>query len=271
MKKTSNGKIKLKDIKHVENSRMRGTDDVSDLMEDIEQRGLLENIGIRKKDNALIFGNRRVKAFEKLGYIEIPCDFFEDVSDDELLITNLAENIKRRQIGSIEIGRICSMLKDRGMTRSEMAVKLGLPINRIESATRAFQVVVGTPFEQLIVFKELGRNRKGIPEKLIWIIQQNFARSRRILSKDDWNILLSAAEKGEFSLIDVRVLKTIFAFDPKISMVKALEILKFSKVVRLETHFNAKILLQEMKKAKCSSEVEFLRHIIKSYNTDLLF
>ena len=67
MKKIKSGKILLKNIKHIENSRLRDLNEVSDLMQDIEQRGLLQPIAIRMSDNALIFGNRRVKAYEKLG------------------------------------------------------------------------------------------------------------------------------------------------------------------------------------------------------------
>src|SRR3990167_2869964 len=126
MKKVKSEKIKLKDIKHLENSRLRDKDDVSDLMHDIEQRGLLENIGVRLNDNALIFGNRRVKACEKLGYEDILCDYYDDVSDEELLITNLAENLKRRDIGGIEIGRICKLLMQNGMLTTEIAEKLGI-------------------------------------------------------------------------------------------------------------------------------------------------
>ena len=96
MRKIKTGKIKLKDIKHVENSRMREKSDVGDLMHDIEQRGLMQNVGIRISDNALIFGNRRVAAYTKWGYDEVECIFFDDVNDDELLIANLAENLKRK-------------------------------------------------------------------------------------------------------------------------------------------------------------------------------
>ena len=140
MKKISSGKILLKNIKHIENSRLRDNDDVSDLMGDIEQRGLLERVGIRKQDNALIFGNRRVKAFEKLGYEDIECDYYEEMSDNDLLITNLAENLKRKNIGSIEIGRICKILQNNEMTNSEIAKKLDITKSRVDSAICAYTV-----------------------------------------------------------------------------------------------------------------------------------
>ncbi len=42
MRKVKDENIRLADIKFTENSRLRGKDDVSDLMHDIEQHGLLE-------------------------------------------------------------------------------------------------------------------------------------------------------------------------------------------------------------------------------------
>ena len=269
MKKIKTGTIQLKQIKHVENSRMRGTDDVADLMQDIEQRGLLENIGIRLKDNALIFGNRRVTAFENLGYKEIPCDYFDDVSDEELLITNLAENMKRKQIGSIEIGRICKILMDRGLTKSEIAVKLSVDKNRVDSTIKSYNIVVGTPFEKLIVYKELGRSRKGIPEKLLWSLHS--ALYRRKPTKRDWEILLSAAEQGKITMAHVSQIRNILCIDLQMDMNKVLDILDKARVIHTVFHFNHQELYRAMRKEKIESEKEFLRHIIANYNKDLLF
>jgi len=269
LKKTRVGTIRLKDIKHVENSRMRGQDDVADLMQDIEQRGLLENIGIRTKDNALIFGNRRVTAFEKLGYSEIPCDYYDDVSDEELLITNLAENMKRKNIGTIEIGRICKILMDKGMTKSEIAVKLGVDKNRVDSTIKSYNIVIGTPFEKLIVYKELGRSRKGIPEKLLWSLHS--ALYRRRPTKRDWDILLSAAEQGKITMAHVSQIRNILSIDQQMDMNKVLDILDKAKVVHTIFHFNHQEFYRAMKKEKIESEKEFLRFIIAKYNKDLLF
>ena len=111
MKKIGNGIIKIKDIKFTENSRLREKTDVSDLMRDIEQHGLLEPIGIRKEDNAIIFGNRRTTAYKKIGYNTIDCIYFSSISDSDLMVLNIVENIKRKSIGSIEIGRVNYKIK----------------------------------------------------------------------------------------------------------------------------------------------------------------
>lgn len=269
MEKVENSVIKLKDIKHIENSRLREKDDVADLMHDIEQRGLLEPIGIRQQDNALIFGNRRVKAFEKLGFDEIECSIFKDVSDDELLLTNLVENIKRKSIGTIEIGRICKMLNKRGMTHSEIAERLGITKGRVRSCVACYNLTVGTPFENLIVYGKYSK-AKGIPENLIWKVQDSLRRTR-VLTKADWDTLLRAMELGEISSHNISVLRAILMTDKKISISNALAILDKSKVIYSYLNVNENVFLREKRKTKIDNDLEFVKHIIKQYNSDLLF
>ena len=272
MKKVKSGKIKLIDIKHVENSRLRERTDVSDLMHDIEQRGLLENIGIRLSDNALIYGNRRVSAYKKLGYDEIECDYFDDMSDDDLLITNLAENIKRKNIGSIEIGRICHILNDRGMRNSEISAKLGITRSRIESSNAAYNVTVGTPFESLVTFGLIGKASKGIPESTIWRIQNSLTRALgHKISKDEWTLLLDAVEQGKLTGKNIIILRAILTAYKKKTIEEALNMLDESKIVYATLCLNREELVKAMRKVKIDSEQEFIKHIIKEYNEDLLF
>jgi len=270
MRKIRSGKIKLKDIKHLENSRLRGKDDVSDLMQDIKRRGLLQNIRIREDDNALIYGNRRVRAYEKLGYEEIDADFCTDVSDEQILVLNVVENIKRKNIGTIEIGRICKMLQEKNWTNSEIAENLQVVVNRVRSSVAAYNVVVGTPFEKIVIFGNKGPKRKGIPESLIWKIQNSLTRARR-LSKEDWTHLLRALETGELTAEHISQLRKVLMSSPELSITEALDVLKRCRVVHLWLHLSYKKLGQLMKKEKFSSEADFIKHIIRSYDKDLLF
>lgn len=270
MRKIKSEKIKIADIKFLENSRLREKTEVGDLMHDIEQRGLLENVGIRVDDKSIIYGNRRVAAYRKLGYTEIPADFYEDVSDEDLLITNLAENIKRKQIGSIEIGRICKILSEKGMSNTEISSKLGLPKIRIESAVSSYNVTVGTPFEKLVTHGQLGVHSKGIPETLIWKIQTTLGR-RRKLSKEEWALLLKAAEENKITSLNVGMLRAILVTYKGMNLKDALGILEESKIVYSHLCLNREELAKAMRKVKIDSEVEFVKHIIKEYNKDLLF
>lgn len=269
MKKIKSGTILLRSIKHIENSRMRDQDDVSDLMQDIEQRGLLQNIGVRLKDNALIYGNRRVKAFEKLGYTEIPCDYFDDLSDEDLMVINIVENIKRKTIGSIEIGRICVILKDKGLTNTEIAAKLCIAPNRVRSCISTFEVTKGTPFERMVVFGNKGQHR-GIPETLIWQIQTSLSRCRK-LSKDDWKILLRELETGKITTESIPQLRKVLLSNPTLSINEAIDILDKCSINHIWLYFDNKELNKCMKLEKCDRVNELIRIIIKKYNKDLLF
>ena len=272
MRKTKSGKISLVDIKHVENSRMREKSDVGDLMHDIEQRGLLESVGIRVSDNALIFGNRRVAAYEKLGYKEIDCDFFEDLNDNDLLIANLAENIKRKNIGSIEIGRVCKILQARGMTNSEISSKLDMAKSRIASSITAYNVTVGTPFEKLVTFGQIGKNAKGIPESVIWKIQDSLSRVwGGKISEENWAILLRAVEEKHLTSKNITMLRAILLTYRDKTLEEAFEILDESKIVYSYLCLNREELAKEMRKVKIDNEIEFIKHIIKEYSEDLMF
>ena len=272
MKKIRTGKVKLKDIKHIENSRLREKSDVGDLMHDIEQRGLLESIGIRIKDNAIIYGNRRVAAYKKLGYDEIDADFFDDVNDEDLLITNLAENIKRKDIGSVEIGRICRILTAKGMTHSEISVKLGITKSRVSSTITSYNATVGTPFESLVTFGVMGKRHKGIPESIIWKIQDSLGRVwGRKISKENWNILLNAVEKEKLNSKNLSILRAILMTYKDMSLEDALKILDESKIIYASLCLNREELVKAMRKVKIDSELEFIKYIVKEYNEDLLF
>jgi len=272
MKKVKTEFIKLKKIKHIENSRLRDKDDVAELMADIEQRGLMQPIGVRLSDNALIYGNRRVKAYEKLGYDKIQAEFYDDLDDDDLLIANVVENIQRKSIGSIEIGRICKMLMERGYTKSEIAQKLCVTKNRVQSAVGAYNVAANTPFADLIVHNVFGNSsyRKGIPESVIWKIQNSLSRAKR-LTKSDWNIILKAVENGELITQNISTLRKILMTDNTMPISKALDIMKKCQTVSISLNFNRTALYKHIRKEKMDSPQEFVNHIIKKYDKELLF
>jgi ParB/RepB/Spo0J family partition protein len=252
MRKIKYGTISLKDIKKTEDSRLREKADVSDLMHDIEQRGLLEPVGIRKQDNALIYGNRRVKAFENLGYKEIDCIFFGDVSDDDLLISNVAENIKRKDIGSIEIGRIVDILTKRGLSDNEIAERFGITKGRVQRTLSCYKHLKGTPFEQLAVYGSYGAatQRKGIPESLVWQIEMALQKSKRNATKDEWNILLVGAEQGLINSTNISTFRYILLAEPDIDIEKALKYLINSKVTYATFVLDRKTLAKEIQKTK---------------------
>ena len=274
MKKIKSGLIKLRDIKHIENSRIRFKEDVEDLMHDIEQRGLLQNVGIRQSDNALIYGNRRVKAFEKLGYESIPCDFYDDIDDDELLIVNLTENTKRRDITPIEIGRVIDLLIKRNFLKTEIAEKLGIDKKRVDICLTCFENVKGTPFENMITYN---KTKKGIPESMVWSIQSTFSRlygsggANGKIPKEHWNILLKAVEEGKLTHQTITPLRNVLYTYKNISLQDAIDLLDKGKSVGVNLFLKKDVLFRLMKENKKFNEREFMVDIIKDKYPELLF
>lgn len=75
------------------------------LVKSIEEIGLLNPIKVRiLEDNRykIIFGNRRYKAFQMLGYEKIPCIISELNNEIEIYLEQLAENIQREDFNPIE-------------------------------------------------------------------------------------------------------------------------------------------------------------------------
>lgn len=270
--KVKSGKIKVSDIKHIANSRFRDIDDVGDLIADIKVNGQMENIGIRLEDNALIYGNRRVAAFEKMGLQEIDADFYEGITDTQLMAMNISENHKRKQLTPVEYGRAIWMMQhnDKTLTLSEIGAMLSIPVSRVSKLLKVYNVVAGTPFEKAIV---QGHQIEGVPEQFVSSCYSILSRTRinQKLSKIDWSVLLEAAKKRELTLAELTPLKKVLFAKPNIQMDLAIKLMKKCKVVSIYLGFDEVILHQEMDKERINSETEFVRHIIRKYNKDLLF
>jgi hypothetical protein len=121
--------INVKNIDVIQNSRAR-TDlsDVSLLMKDIKQNGLLHPIGVyeEKSRYVLLFGSRRLSAFKKLGYDKILANIMDKPTAQELLLINTSENLHREDLKPHELGRICLILNKQGLNKKEIATRLGL-------------------------------------------------------------------------------------------------------------------------------------------------
>lgn len=270
--KVKSGEIAVKDIKHIANSRFRDTGDVADLISDIKVNGQMQPVGIRIEDNALIFGNRRVSAFEKMGLETIRCDFYEGVNDIQLMAMNISENHKRKALTSVEYGKAIWMMqqKDEKLTLLEIAAMLSMPPSRVAKLRKIYDVVCGTPFETAIV---QGNKIQGIPEEFVTCCYTMLSRTRinQKLSEHDWAILLNAARKRQITIAELTPLKKICYAKPNIQMELAIRLMKKCRVVNIYLGFDDAILQAEMGKHKIPSEQEFIRFLIRQYNQQLLF
>lgn len=126
-----------------DNSRKKYKEaDMSALMNSINETGLLQPIGLIPFDDGtfeLVFGNRRLLAFKKLGIKKIPANILEEGYENEadVLITNLIENEHRSDVPDIDKGRYYdALIKDHTMTESEVAARMSLPKTKIAQCLR---------------------------------------------------------------------------------------------------------------------------------------
>lgn len=102
--------------------------DVSDLMASIKLHGILQPIGLSRNGEKyiVVFGNRRFHAMKKLGWLKIPAENYvllpDNITANEFQVYNTVENIMRKDISPIELGKQCYDLVKSGMNVSEVAV-----------------------------------------------------------------------------------------------------------------------------------------------------
>jgi len=105
--------------------------DVVELARDIERNGLMQPIIIQpysnnsKYDYRAIAGHRRLKAFEVLKLEVIPAIVRQNVDEGAALITNLSENIQRKNLNILQEARALEKLKTKGFTVDSVAFALG--------------------------------------------------------------------------------------------------------------------------------------------------
>lgn len=151
-------------IKHLDNSRLRIEEaDVSSLMTDIKNRGLLQPIGVLKvgEEYILRFGNRRLMACKKLGWKTISAIISDrELNEDSFMADNIAENVHRIDLTPMELSNQCNSFLTRGFTVSEIASLLNMPFSKIE---QAIKTVTSAPeaFKQGISYMKLGQNQKA--------------------------------------------------------------------------------------------------------------
>jgi ParB/RepB/Spo0J family partition protein len=157
-------KVDLKDIEQNENSRVVYKEaDLSELMHSLKLNGLLQPVGVAKLPSGkyeAVFGNRRILAAKKLGWADIDAHVVSAETENDRDILNLIENLKRQNTTVSEDGRIFQALLDRGLTKEEVAVRLGISVQRVELALEVFNTVP-KEFHKSIINRVSGVKPKG--------------------------------------------------------------------------------------------------------------
>ena len=177
--------------------------DVSDLMRDIQQKGLLQPIGVTAEGNKfeMLYGNRRLQACIKLGYSKIEAKMFEGpLTKVQKIAINSSENIHREDVSPYEFARAVNSLLKEGLNKTEVAISLSVPITKIESALRIFARV---PEIEGI---ETGYIPAGAPKNGLVSMSVLDALANLRLSPDKTKALLKEAHKNELSTYDIRLI-----------------------------------------------------------------
>lgn len=98
------------------------------LKQSIAENGVIQPVTVRLVDHGyeLIAGERRLRAVQELGYLNIPAYIISVDSDDQLLELSLVENIQREDLNPIELALAYQRLqKEYHLTQELVAQKVG--------------------------------------------------------------------------------------------------------------------------------------------------
>ncbi len=103
-------------------------EELKELSESISQKGLLQPILLRKHGDGyqIVAGERRYRAFQKLGKPHIPAMIRDQISDRDMMELALIENVQRVQLNPIEEAQAYEQLVNAcGMTHEEISTQVG--------------------------------------------------------------------------------------------------------------------------------------------------
>jgi ParB family chromosome partitioning protein len=194
----------------VENTRTE-LDDMGELMNSMKQSGLLQPIGVHKNNASseeaiLLWGGRRLQSARKLGWQTIPAIVLtEKLKESDFIILNTIENIQRKDISPVELGRGCSRLREMKFSVNEIAAKLGIPKARVLQALNIYQKVPVKFRDKIGYIGGNTHNKKG---------QISASLSHRIISNTFINskekeFLLDEAKKNDLTLADMKIITAL--------------------------------------------------------------
>ena len=98
-----------------------------ELCDSIEKNGLLQPILVRRRDSSydIIAGERRWRAFRRLGREVIPC-VVVGATDTEMLAMAIVENLQREDFTPLEKAKLFKKFMEMGRTEGEIAQRVGV-------------------------------------------------------------------------------------------------------------------------------------------------
>jgi len=195
--------IEINKIKQIENIRLRIKEkDVHTLMASIKQDGLLEPIGVsyipgKKEEFYCVYGNRRLEACRKLGWMSIPANILPKLDLKDFLVTNTLENVERQELSESEMGRMFNVfIKEYNMTITEIASRFRIPSNRVKRCIGIFTHIPEKYRNDVQIIKTANMKRGRIPATTADTIIN--IRRKFNLNKEQVEQLLDEGKKDGF-------------------------------------------------------------------------
>ncbi|PZD97031.1 chromosome partitioning protein ParB [Paenibacillus sambharensis] len=146
-------------------------DALQELMNSIAELGLLSPIKVRTTDNGrykIIYGNRRYKAAQSLGLKKIPCIISDAMSELDIYLEQIAENLTREGFSPIEEAEAFHKLMNDSKFSSSvkfLSSKLGKPESYIRNKLELLKF--GQAVKKLIVAGTQIRKDKLTEDQLL--------------------------------------------------------------------------------------------------------
>ncbi len=234
--------IDVNEIVTNENSRVNfKTEELAELMGSIKQYGLLEPIGVHKLEDGMyetIYGNRRLEAIKKLRWPFISAIVYTNLTDIDRDLMNLEENMKRANTSTYEDGRMFDSLMARGLTKSELAAKLGISAVRVETALEVFKRIP-TEFQKKVVFNRVANGKGGTVSATAAGMVLNIQKTLG-LSKADTSKLLQYTSQDNSSIEHIRKIAPLIKEGYTVDA--ALEYAKHYKVIRMHVLMDLEVI-----------------------------
>lgn len=264
-----------KELRFRENVRWRADSDLSELMESIKQHGIQSPIKAREEDNTIIYGHRRVAAAIKLQLDRIPVILEKGVSDKEANVLNLLENMQRKDVTSIEIGRQCDLLlkeKQFKMSLSELAVSLGISSTRVKTCLDAFKRLP-EKYRKSVVHLTNPKNRKygDLPENLVFAIL-NFGRKGggyMKLSEKQMDLLFKKTSEEKLTINHINLIQLMV--NSGMSMSQAIKEVDLYTIARLNFVVLKTELASIQRKENISTKQGLFNKLVRDAYPNLIF
>ena len=119
--------LEVSKIISVKNIRNEHDKDIAELADSINRQGLINPITVMQVSGGkyrVIAGHRRLEAVKRLGLPHIECQVLESMSEKDIVLTQLAENVQRKNMSAQELVDVFEELKEKYHMKQNVIAKL---------------------------------------------------------------------------------------------------------------------------------------------------